>query len=64
VLDLPELWNQITVSAGCCARAASGQATTVLPSAAMNFRLAILIAIGGHADWNAGNNSTLQYGGL
>ena len=58
----------MTGSAGCCARAASGHATAVPPSAAMNFRLAMLIAIGpsnrGHAHWIIANDSTPQPAGL
>jgi hypothetical protein len=49
----------------CCACAASGHANAMRPSATMNFRLAMSIAIGpsigGHARWIVVNDSTPQH---
>ncbi len=42
----PGVDNRDTDIPGCCARATSGHANAVPPKAAINFRLAILIAVG------------------
>src|ERR1700733_6070359 len=59
-----ELRSPTTGIAGCSANALSGQTTAAPPSADMNSRLAILIAIGpsigGHAHWIIANIAPLN----
>ena len=65
----PPLMNATTGIPGCCARAASGHAAAAPPSAAMNSRLPMPIAIRlvpnrDHARCNGSKNITPQSAGL